>query len=84
MGRMAHGTQTERSGQRKAAAICSVVVCVAITSALGGCTKPLFPDNTYRTQYDQYDRLRGSFVEPHQTDLYGKPVPALRQRLRQN
>ncbi|GEM_PF-3421794 len=84
MGRVCDGNRLVGRLQCQAAAICLVAVCVGITSALGGCTKPLFPDNTYRTQYDQYDRLRGSFVEPHQTDLYGKPVPALRQRLRQN
>lgn len=65
----------------KAIALALLSSLVAITSSLAGCSKPLFPDNVYRTQYDQYDRLRGDFVDPHQTDAYGKAVPALRERL---
>ncbi len=67
----------------RAAAIAALASLVAITLGAAGCSKPLFPDNTYRTQYDHYDRLRGEFVEARQTDPYGRPVPALRQRLRQ-
>jgi hypothetical protein len=59
-----------------------LALTVAITASVTGCSKPLFPDNAYRTQYDHYDRLRGEFVEARQTDPYGRPVPALRQRLR--
>lgn len=62
-------------------ALTSLAGLVAIISTLTGCSKPLFPDNTYRTQYDQYDRLRGDFVDPQQTDAYGKSIPALRERL---
>ncbi len=70
-------------GVRRATALAAAVsACVAIISLLGGCTKPLFPDNYSRTQFDQYDRLRGDYVEARQTDMYGKPVPALRERLR--
>jgi len=73
----------KRSRHRAGAFAASLTLTVAITASLTGCSKPLFPDNTYRTQYDHYDRLRGEFVEARQTDAYGRPVPALRQRLRQ-
>ena len=46
-----------------------------------GCAKALFPKSSNRTQYDQYDRLRGQYVSEELTDVYGRPQPALRARL---
>lgn len=69
-------------GRGAAATAALLGALVAITALLPACSKPLFPDNTYRTQYDHYDRLRGQFVEPRQTDAYGRPVPSLRERLK--
>ena len=83
MGRM-RDDDLQSDARRHRAPVLAALACVTITAALSGCTKPLFPDNAYRTQYDQYDRLRGQFVEPRQTDPYGRPVPALRERLRQH
>jgi hypothetical protein len=80
---MCNSGRLSGGAQRVGAMVVIAVSYVAITATLTGCSKPLFPDNAYRTQYDQYDRLRGQFVEPRQTDPYGKPVPALRERLRQ-
>ena len=81
MGRMRIDSRSAARTQRHLSVMTALTVLVAIISSLSGCSKPLFPDNTYRTQYDQYDRLRGDFVDPHQTDAYGKSVPALRERL---
>lgn len=47
-----------------------------------GCTKALFPDTAARTQFDHYDLQRGQFVERRQYDVYGKPIPSIRERLR--
>lgn len=60
----------------------TVVIAASGLSTLAGCSKPLFPDTAYRTQFDHYDRQRGQFVEQKQYDRYGKPVPAIRERLR--
>ncbi len=81
MGRMHKHDGTAARALPGLMALTSLAALVTIISSLAGCTKPLFPDNAYRTQYDQYDRLRGDFVDPHQTDAYGKAVPSLRERL---
>jgi hypothetical protein len=65
----------------------SVAVIVTFLIGFGmvivpGCTKPLFPDTAARTQFDSYDIQRGQFVEQRQYDPYGKPIPAIRERLR--
>ena len=61
-------------------------ISVALVAALpwvgAGCAKPLFPSDADRTQFDQYDRQRGQYVEPMETDFYGRETPALRARLR--
>lgn len=48
---------------------------------LGGCEKPLFPEDLPRTQYERYDRLRGRYVPAQQTNRFGGTEPALRERL---
>lgn len=49
--------------------------------AVGGCEKPLFPENMPRTQYERYDRLRGRYTPAEQANVYGGSEPALRERL---
>ena len=49
--------------------------------AVGGCEKPLFPENMPRTQYERYDRLRGKYIPGQQMNAYGGGQPALRERL---
>lgn len=46
-----------------------------------GCQKALFSAKYDRTQFDQYDRLRGQYVSSTEIDAYGSKVPALRARL---
>jgi len=54
-------------------------VCLMVTAS--GCQKALFPRSSDRTQFDQYDRLRGEYVPRTEEDLYGQTQPALRARL---
>lgn len=49
----------------------------------GGCVKPLFPEDTPRTQFETYDRMRSRFVPLEEPDVFGTPRPALRARLGQ-
>ncbi|MFG0330664.1 MAG: hypothetical protein ACF8PN_12305 [Phycisphaerales bacterium] len=60
----------------------ALAVTVLGSGGLFGCQKPLFPKSADRTQYDQYDRLRGQYVPPTKEDFYGRSEPALRERLR--
>jgi len=48
---------------------------------LGGCSRPLFPENLPRTQYERFDRVRGTYAPSERQGQYGDPVPALRDRL---
>lgn len=52
-----------------------------VLGGLAGCQRPLFPRSSDRTQFDQYDRLRGEYVPRTEEDLYGQTQPALRARL---
>ena len=50
-------------------------------ACLGGCQKPLYPQNSPRSPYERYLTLRGDYRPPVETDAYGIERPALRQRL---
>ncbi len=60
-----------------------ILICVSLLAVglFGGCQKPLFPENLPRTQYDRFDRLRGTFTPQERVGPYGDPIPALRARL---
>jgi len=49
--------------------------------AAGGCEPALFPENTPRTQYERFDRLRGHYRPAEQQGPQGDTEPALRRRL---
>ena len=53
--------------------------CVALCAA--GCNKPLFPENSARTQFETYDRLRQQSTPLEEEDEFGQKRPALRARL---
>lgn len=58
--------------------------CVSVLVVAGfacGCQKPLFPENTPRTQYERYQTLRGKYRSAHEQNVYGGNQPALRERL---
>jgi hypothetical protein len=65
-----------------AVSILAIAVAAGMGLTLGGCAKPLFPSAADRTQFDQYDRVRGTLVEAETVDQYGRRRPALRERLR--
>jgi hypothetical protein len=56
-------------------------VLLAATPALGGCHKVLFPKKEPRSQFENYDNMRQKYVPMEVPDVFGKPQPALRQRL---
>lgn len=47
-----------------------------------GCNKPLFPENSPRSQYERYAELRGLKKESKIENPTGPDVPNLRERLR--
>ena len=63
--------------------IVSVATVLAALLALGGCQDVLFPADTPRTQFEIYDRMRNQYSAPEEPDVFGRPQPALRERLSQ-
>lgn len=58
------------------------VACATIAAAVAaGCNKPLFPENSARTQFETYDRLRQQSTPLEEEDEFGQKRPALRARL---
>lgn len=58
------------------------MACAALAAAVGaGCNKPLFPENSARTQFETYDRLRQQSTPLEEEDEFGQKRPALRARL---
>ena len=45
------------------------------------CQRALFPEESPRTQFETYDRMRQKFVPLVVPDVFGEPKPALRARL---
>jgi hypothetical protein len=60
-----------------------IAAAATISAALGGCVKPLFPEDAPRTQFETYDRMRARFIPLEEPDVFGTPRPALRARLGQ-
>jgi len=48
---------------------------------VAGCEKPLFPETLPRTQYERFDRIRGTHTPKQQIGPSGVEQPALRERL---
>jgi len=59
---------------------CAVTTACAALSA-ASCNKPLFPENSARTQFETYDRLRQQSTPLEEEDEFGQKRPALRARL---
>ncbi len=55
---------------------------VAIGLLLGGCQKPVFPEDQPRSQYERYNSLRGRDTATTQLDAFGRERPNLRERMR--
>jgi len=62
---------------------CMACMGIALGAAIvcGGCNKPLFPENSARTQFETYDRLRQQSTPLEEEDEFGQKRPALRARL---
>lgn len=80
---MRRGSSTTGSGDGRHGP--RVVACVAgalvAAVAATGCNKPLFPENSARTQFETYDRLRQQSTPLEEEDEFGQTRPALRARL---
>jgi hypothetical protein len=49
--------------------------------AMGGCAKPLFSPEEYRSQFDRFDAARGKYAEQYSYDAYGRRRPNIEGRL---
>jgi hypothetical protein len=84
-----HALLTDRrhstTGSGSAAGITRLIACAAVTASVAlsaaGCNKPLFPENSARTQFETYDRLRQQSTPLEEEDEFGQKRPALRARL---
>lgn len=75
---MAASRTTVTMGRRQSTAL--LVVVVALMTATG-CQRKLFPSDQPRTQFQTYDRMRQQDTQTEETDVFGRPQPALRARL---
>ncbi len=57
------------------------MLVIGVLLAAGGCYKPLFPEESQRTQFETYDLMRQRYVPTEEMDVFGNPQPALRARL---
>ena len=58
------------------------VICAA-AALFAGCQEVLFPKNAPRTHFEAYDRMRIEAAPEEEYDVFGRPQPALRERLSQ-
>lgn len=58
-----------------------IALSILVAALSAGCQQSLFPEGLPRTQYERFDRLRGSYTPSERVGQYGDPVPALRERL---
>lgn len=58
----------------------ATIAALSVTACMG-CNKPLFPENSARTQFETYDRLRQQSTPLEEEDEFGQKRPALRARL---
>jgi hypothetical protein len=80
---MHSGTSTTGSGDSgcQTRFVASVTLAIISSVAFTGCNKPLFPENSARTQFETYDRLRQQSTPLEEEDEFGQKRPALRARL---
>jgi hypothetical protein len=73
------------TGSGASACLTRLIACAAVTASVAlsaaGCNKPLFPENSARTQFETYDRLRQQSTPLEEEDEFGQKRPALRARL---
>ena len=72
---------TRHGGAARARTRIVVLVAALGAGAAAGCNKPLFPENSARTQFETYDRLRQQSTPLEEEDEFGQKRPALRARL---
>ena len=72
-----------RTGRVSRAAWQSTLIGALLFTAVGatGCQRALFPTGQPRTQFDAYDAMRNRYTPLQETDVFGRPRPALRARL---
>ena len=77
------GASTTCSGRTDRGARAVACPAVALAAALvgSGCNKPLFPEDSARTQFETYDKLRQQSTPLEEEDEFGQKRPALRARL---
>lgn len=82
-GRSGRRIDTTGSGGASTVTRCMACAGIALGAAMvfGGCNKPLFPENSARTQFETYDRLRQQSTPLEEEDEFGQKRPALRARL---
>lgn len=68
---------------RGIAIVLTLILGAGTLTLLGACQEALFPKDAPRTQFDAYDKMRNQQAPEQTTDLFGRPQPALRQRLSQ-
>jgi hypothetical protein len=59
----------------------AAVFVTGMALLMSGCYDPLFPADAPRTQFEIYDRMRDNYAPADEPDVFGRPKPALRQRL---
>lgn len=67
--------------RRRVARVAGLLLATAAAILLPGCQKVLFPAKSTRSQFEDYDRMRQRYVPMEVPDMFGKPRPALRERL---
>jgi len=57
------------------------LLAALMVAPLAACQRVLFPKDAPRTQYQTFDRMRNRDVPTEKPDVFGRPQPALRERL---
>lgn len=80
---MVGGWETyNRSQMGRTLLVLTLVGLVGAALSMGGCRKPLFPEEAQRSPYERYLALRGRSAPETEPNAFGREQPALRQRLR--
>ncbi|MAB28670.1 MAG: hypothetical protein CMJ53_05240 [Planctomycetaceae bacterium] len=75
-----HGAMSSRRANVRLFRACLTGLVFSMFCSVG-CQRALFPEESPRTQFETYDRMRQKFVPLVVPDVFGEPKPALRARL---
>jgi hypothetical protein len=75
-----HGDMLSRRSSSKLSRAGLIGLVFSVLFSIG-CQRALFPEESPRTQFETYDRMRQKFVPLVVPDVFGEPKPALRARL---